>query len=219
MSGSTREDLQGLTGNAYDKYGTRNPVSRFLVGRFLGALDGVVRAADPASVLDVGCGEGIVTERIARLLPGRPVTGVDVEDPALQAAWAARGGPKELAFRTGSAYRLPFEDGAFDVVCAIEVLEHLERPAEAVAELARVARRALVASTPREPLWRAANMANGRYLRDLGNTPGHINHWSRRGLVRLLSAAGPVEEVRSPLPWTIARVRLHGLDGRRPAGA
>jgi hypothetical protein len=51
-------------------------------------------------------------------------------------------------------------------------------------------------------------MARGAYLRDLGNTPGHVNHWSKRAFVSLLSRHGTVEEARSPFPWTMALVRL-----------
>jgi hypothetical protein len=90
------------------------------------------------------------------------------------------------------------------------VLEHVPDPQRTLAEMARVARRHLLVSVPREPLWRAINMARGAYLRDLGNTPGHVNHWSKRGFVSLLSRHGTVEEVRSPLPWTMLLVRVHG---------
>jgi hypothetical protein len=51
-------------------------------------------------------------------------------------------------------------------------------------------------------------MARGAYWRALGNTPGHLNHWSQRSFVRLLSSHGRVAEVRSPFPWTMALVRL-----------
>ncbi len=51
-------------------------------------------------------------------------------------------------------------------------------------------------------------MARGKYLRDFGNTTGHLNHWSKGALVRLLeSRFGPVQEVKSPLPWTIVLAR------------
>ena len=68
--------------------------------------------------------------------------------------------------------------------------------------------RFLLVSVPREPLWRALNMARGAYLKDLGNTPGHLNHWSKRGFVQLLSRYGNVVEARSPFPWTMLLVRL-----------
>ena len=69
-------DLQGPAGNTYDKYGTRNPVARVLVGRFLAAVQESVAELRPDSLLDVGCGEGIVTERLARAFPSTRVVGV-----------------------------------------------------------------------------------------------------------------------------------------------
>jgi hypothetical protein len=50
--------------------------------------------------------------------------------------------------------------------------------------MARCAERHLLVSVPREPLWRMLNMARGAYWPALGNTPGHLNHWSRRSFVR-----------------------------------
>jgi hypothetical protein len=61
---------------------------------------------------------------------------------------------------------------------------------------------------PHEPLWRILNVARGAYVQDLGNTPGHLNHWSRAGFKRLLSAHGQVVETRSPFPWTMLLVRV-----------
>ena len=65
-------------------------------------------------------------------------------------------------------------------------------PEHTVAEMARVAKRWLLVSVPREPLWRGLNMARGAYWKDLGNTPGHLNHWSKRSFVALLSRHGEV---------------------------
>ena len=81
------------------------------------------------------------------------------------------------------AENLPFADGEFDVAAAIEVLEHVPDPEHTVAEMARVAERRLLVSVPREPLWRRLNVARGAYWSDLGNTPGHLNHWSKRSFV------------------------------------
>jgi 2-polyprenyl-3-methyl-5-hydroxy-6-metoxy-1,4-benzoquinol methylase len=208
-------DLQGPAGNTYDKYGTKNPIARFLVGRFLTAVEETLRELDPRSLLDVGCGEGLVTERLARALPGAAVVGLDVADPRLLAEWGRRQGGN-LEFRAGSAYALPYDDGAFDVVCALEVLEHLERPAEALTELRRVAARALVVSVPREPVWRVANVLSGRYVGALGNTPGHVNHWSKRAFRELAGRAGAVTSVRTPFPWTVVAVSVG--DGRAATG-
>jgi hypothetical protein len=51
-------------------------------------------------------------------------------------------------------------------------------------------------------------MARGASLKDLGNTPGHLNHWSKRSFTQLLSRHGTVVEARSPFPWTMLLVSL-----------
>ena len=204
---SVTVDREGtVTGNTYDKYGSTNPVVKRLMARFEGTLEELFRTAAPQSLLDVGCGEGVLTAKWAPRIEGR-VVGIDLDDPQLHAEWAKRQAPN-LEYRVMKAENLPFADDEFDVATAIEVLEHVPDPEHTVSEMARVARRWLIVSVPREPLWRGLNMARGAYLKDLGNTPGHLNHWSKRGFVQLLSRYGTVAEARSPFPWTMLLVRL-----------
>jgi 2-polyprenyl-3-methyl-5-hydroxy-6-metoxy-1,4-benzoquinol methylase len=195
------------TGNTYDKYGSTNPVVRRLMAAFEADLDELFGAAAPASVLDVGCGEGVLTEQWADRLGSGRIVGVDLDDPKLRAEWATRQRPN-LEYRTMRAGDLPFDDDEFELTAAIEVLEHVPDPEHTVSEMARVASRHLLASVPREPLWRALNMARGAYLREFGNTPGHVNHWSKTAFVRMLGRHGDVREVRSPFPWTMALVTV-----------
>ncbi len=196
------------TGNTFDKYGSTNPVVRRLMAGFELTLEQLFGAAEPKSVLDVGCGEGVLTERWATQLGSGKVLGIDLEDPKLQAEWASRRRPN-LEFRTLQPGILPFERDEFDLVAAIEVLEHVPDPESTVAEMARVARSHLLVSVPREPLWRLLNVARGAYLREFGNTPGHVNHFTKRAFVRLLSRHGEVLEARSPFPWTMLLVRVN----------
>jgi SAM-dependent methyltransferase len=194
------------TGNTFDKYGSTNPVVRRLMSGFQRTLDELFAQAAPESVLDIGCGEGVLTEQWAQRLGDGQVVGTDLDDPKLKAEWATRQRPN-LRFEVMPVESLSFADDTFDLVAATEVLEHLENPEAAVAEMARVARRWLLVSVPHEPLWRALNVARGAYLRDLGNTPGHLNHWTRGGFVRMLGAHGQVVQTRSPFPWTMLLVR------------
>jgi SAM-dependent methyltransferase len=196
-----------VTGNTYDKYGSANPLVRRMMTSFEGDLDELLRLADPGSLLDVGCGEGVLVHRWAALRGATRIVGVDLEEESLQRGWAAREAPN-LEYRIGHAESLPFGDREFDVVSAIEVLEHVADPARSLAEMRRCARRHLLVSVPREPLWRMLNMLRGAYWPALGNTPGHVNHWSRRAFVRLLARHGEVAAVRSPLPWTLVLVRI-----------
>jgi ubiquinone/menaquinone biosynthesis C-methylase UbiE len=188
-------------GNTYDKYGSRNPVARTLMRGFLASVAELYARVAPESVLEVGCGEGrLATHLLTHAHAPRPkrfvisdfdLGALDEElDPLLEPCRA----PIEA---------LPFEDATFDLVVCCEVLEHLPDPDRGLAEVARVAKRAVIVSTPREPLWRALNLARMAYVRDLGNTPGHVQHFSRRGLERLVSRRLRVLASRTPLPWTV----------------
>jgi 2-polyprenyl-3-methyl-5-hydroxy-6-metoxy-1,4-benzoquinol methylase len=194
------------TGNTYDKYGSGNPVVRRLMARFERDMFELLDHAGPGSILDVGCGEGVLTEQWADRTAGR-VVGIDLEDPKLRAEWEQRARPN-LEFHAGDGHTLPFAAGEFEAATAMEVLEHVPDPDAVLGEMARVASRWLLVSVPREPLWRALNVARGAYLRELGNTPGHLNHWSKRSFAGLLGRHGEIVELRSPPPWTMALVRV-----------
>jgi 2-polyprenyl-3-methyl-5-hydroxy-6-metoxy-1,4-benzoquinol methylase len=207
---SVTVDREGtVTGNTYDKYGSTNPVVKRLMANFEGTLEALFTKAAPRSVLDVGCGEGVLTHQWAQKPGIERIVGIDLDDPQLHEAWKERQAPN-LEYRVMKAENLPFADGEFEMASAIEVLEHVPDPEHTLAEMARAASGWLLVSVPREPLWRGLNMARGAYLRDLGNTPGHVNHWSRRAFVELLGRYGEVVEARSPFPWTMLLVRVGG---------
>jgi ubiquinone/menaquinone biosynthesis C-methylase UbiE len=188
-----------IVGNVYDKYGTRNPIARAMMSRFLGAVTELYASSAPGSVLEVGCGEGRLAQHLVTSAPrpGRFVA-TDVDTSAVD-----RGLDPLIETRQASVYALPFDDASFDLVVCCEVLEHLDSPEAGLDEVARVARRSVILSTPREPLWRALNVVRGRYLRDLGNTPGHVQHFSRRALERLARRRLRVVDRRLPIPWTV----------------
>jgi 2-polyprenyl-3-methyl-5-hydroxy-6-metoxy-1,4-benzoquinol methylase len=206
MSNVTVDREGTVTGNTYDKYGSTNPVVKRLMANFESTLEELFRKAAPKTLLDVGCGEGVLTHQWAQRVDGR-VVGIDLDDPQLHAEWEQRQAPN-LEYKVLKAENMPFGDDEFDVASAIEVLEHVPDPEHTVAEMARVATGHLLVSVPREPLWRGLNMARGAYLKDWGNTPGHLNHWSKRSFVKLLSKHGTVVEARSPFPWTMLLVRV-----------
>ncbi|MBV9003698.1 MAG: class I SAM-dependent methyltransferase [Solirubrobacterales bacterium] len=207
MSPTLTVDREGtVTGNTYDKYGSTNPVVKRLMAGLEGTLDELFTRAAPGTLLDVGCGEGVPTHRWAQRVPGR-IVGIDLDDPQLHEEWKGRQAPN-LEYQIMKAENLPFADGEFEVATAIEVLEHVPDAEHTVAEMARCASKWLLVSVPREPLWRIVNVARGAYWRELGNTPGHVNHWSKRSFVAMLSRYGEVAEARSPFPWTMCLVRV-----------
>lgn len=207
MSGVTVSHDGVVTGNTYDKYGSSNPLVRRMMKGFQGALDELLALAAPHSLLDVGCGEGVLVHQWAQRLPDARLVGIDLEERSIQAGWEQRRAPN-LEYRVMRAENLPFAEDEFDLAAAIELLEHVPDPEHTLSEMTRCAARHLLVSVPREPLWRALNMARGAYLSELGNTPGHLNHWSRRSFVRLLARYGDVIQTRSPFPWTMLLVEL-----------
>lgn len=191
-------DRGNVVGNAEAKYDHPNPIARRLVDNFKRVVGELYLQTRPDSALEVGCGEGLIADSLIRLHRPARFEACDVDLSHL-----APGLDPGLSFQTASIYQLPHPDRSVDLVIACEVLEHLEDPAAGLAELARVARRAVLVSTPWEPVWRLLNLARGRYVRALGNTPGHIQHFSRRALVRLAETRLRVVAVRRPLPWTV----------------
>jgi 2-polyprenyl-3-methyl-5-hydroxy-6-metoxy-1,4-benzoquinol methylase len=192
-----------VIGNHTQKYTARNPGIRLLTERWVANLErmfdlvGGDLSGPPARALEVGCGEGVIADRLQRRFG--EVVALDLPDAGLRVDWRRYAGPR---FLHASAHELPFGDHRFDVVVAAEVLEHLPDPDRGLREMARVGRCHLVLSVPREPVFRSCNLVAGRYVRDLGNTPGHLNHWSRRGFVRFVSKVADVRAVTSPFPWT-----------------
>ena len=105
-----------------------------------GSLQGVLDAVVGDRVLDVACGDGLLTERLGAV-------GVDVYvNPT------ARGRTQRLA--AADLERLPFPDGAFDTVVSTHTLEHVQHLHAAIDELRRLARRRLVIVVPRQRPYR-----------------------------------------------------------------
>jgi ubiquinone/menaquinone biosynthesis C-methylase UbiE len=181
-----------------EKYERSAGIEQRLLERFRATLLEEVTALGPGSVLDAGCGEGIVAAWLSRALPEAALVGVDARPDAVSEFRARNPGVRA---EVGDLYELPFGDSEFDVVMAIEVLEHFERPADALRELARVARTAVVLTVPHEPFFRGGNLLRGRYVSRLGSTPGHVNTWTRRGFSRMVSAELPSARWWSAFPW------------------
>ncbi|MSQ28408.1 MAG: class I SAM-dependent methyltransferase [Dehalococcoidia bacterium] len=174
---------------------------------------GLSRAAlgaegQPVRVLDAGCGEGFVLRHLAGALSGIALYGVDARFDAL--AWARGRGPGGTVWVTGDAGRLPFPDRSFPVVLCLEVLEHLERPWDALEELRRVCSGTLIVSVPNQPFFSLANLTRGKNPSTLGEDPEHRSHWRAATFIRALRSRAPVDRVTYSFPWVIATVRDDG---------
>ena len=192
-----------VIGNTFDKYGSGNPIVKRLMSGFENALTRFVENAAPKSIHEVGCGEGYWATRWTH--EGYRVRGTDFSSEVISLAksYAATKGHSPDFLEVKSIYDVSSEKDSADLVVCCEVLEHLEEPEKALQALSRLDSKSLILSVPSEPLWRILNMTRGKYLSEFGNTPGHIQHWSKSGIVNLVSRTFDIVEVVSPLPWTM----------------
>ncbi len=209
ISEGLRED--GIVvGNTYDKYGAKNPVARLLMKGFADALSDLVAKAAPHTIHEVGCGEGYWV--LNWIQQGIKARGSDFSEKVIDLARenAKNRGLSPGTFCVRSVYDIePGRDSADLLVCC-EVLEHLKDPDAGLAALQRVTTDYLILSVPREPLWRVLNMVRVKYLSSVGNTPGHIQHWSSSKFMELAGHYFDIVEIRTPLPWTMLLCRARG---------
>ena len=189
-------------GNIYDKYGSGNPITKYLMAGFFAALDESL-PDQVETVLEVGVGEGEVLHRLVGRFNPRLAVGIDLPGGRLRPHWIDR----DLRGLEASGESLPFADKSFDLVVGLEMLEHVTNPERVLGEIVRVAAGRVVLSVPREPLWRLMNMGRFTYLSAWGNTPGHIHHWSSKQFTELVSGYLSVTQVRRPLPWVMVAGR------------
>jgi 2-polyprenyl-3-methyl-5-hydroxy-6-metoxy-1,4-benzoquinol methylase len=155
----------------------------------------------------VGCGEGYWV--INWTQKGLSAIGSDFSKSVIEIAKGnsgERGLPASL-FMQKSVYDLTPETDSADLIVCCEVLEHLEQPERALRVLKSLARKYVILSVPREPLWSVMNLSRGKYWFDLGNTPGHIQRWSQRSFIKLVSRHFRIEKVLAPIPWTMLHCR------------
>ena len=87
------------------------------------------------TVLDIGCGAGMLTNALAQ--EGHRVFGIDLSSSSLEVA-KNHDLTKQVFYQTANAYSLPFSDQFFDIVCAMDILEHVEHPHLLISEASRV---------------------------------------------------------------------------------
>jgi len=143
-----------------------------------------IQGIDTIEYLIINDGSQDDTVKVAKL------EAFDISRACVEQAKAACPG---VCFRVGSIYEIPKEQ-KYDLVVTSEVLEHMEDPERALGQLLGVCGGYLLVTVPNEPIWRILNMARGKYWRRLGNTPGHVQHWNKRTLRKLILEKGGVKQ-------------------------
>ncbi len=189
-----------FAGNYYDKYNSKNPLIKYVVSKFKKDLNKIIKATKAKKILDVGCGEGYLINYIKM---NNPVL-VEGKDLSKKLIIKARKTYPKIKFSVGNIYNLNCISNSFDLVLACEILEHLENPFKAIIELKRVTKKFCIISVPNEPLWRVANILRGAYLKNFGNTPGHVQHWTKKQFKNLLKNHFKQVFIKKSILWNIA---------------
>lgn len=200
-------------GNYFDKYNSENIIIKKIMMNFFQAYDELLsevkllRKRDIKTLLEAGCGEGEVTNYLCRHMRGGGIFAFDISEKVIKTA-KEHSRCSDIYFDVGNIYDIPIKQ-KYDLVVCSEVLEHLEEPDKALNQLKKATTEYVICSVPREPIWRILNMARGKYWKDFGNTPGHINHWSRKSFLSFLKKNGcKIVDVKNPLPWTVVLLRI-----------
>lgn len=189
--GRKYKEGKGLMGRMIDGYFTS--VAR-LVAR--------IPQAELHSALEIGCAEGFSTERLRSIL--NPNVKLEASEYVERQVPLAQARVPSVRVIQEDIYHLQRPDASIDLLFALEVMEHLDDVPAALGELHRASRRYIMIGVPNEPLWRIMHFLAGKNIRDWGNTPGHVNHWSTKALVKLLQHNNfrPIA-VGTPTPWSI----------------
>lgn len=182
-----------------DKYEKSGFIGRYLVNNFFNQLCRLI-PVEIKDLIEIGCGAGYSTSKIKGCRQNLTIEASDIDEELISLAKQKN---PSLKFTVESIYNLSLANQSHEAVISLEVLEHLERPRQALKELIRVSKKYIIISVPNEPLWRILNMTRGKYWINLGNTPGHINHWSEKSFKKLLGPELEIIKIIKPCPWLI----------------
>lgn len=196
-SNVTKEKI--ISGNFFDKYNSRNPIVKYLMQGFYESIFKLIQLIKAEDIHEVGCGEGYLTSFIQNITTST-IRGSDYSESIIK---KAKLNNPCIKFEVKSIYDLSKEKDSADLIICCEVLEHLDRPQDALQVLHTITSEYCMLSVPREPIWRILNMLRGKYITSSGNTPGHIQHWSKMSFLKMVEKYFDIIEVKTPLPWTI----------------
>lgn len=189
-----------------EEYENTNFIVKKLISRFFGTIGLIIKQWGPNdTILELGCGSGKSSAELFNYIDNRYFEASEFDERFVQKLNTLK---LPYKIQQESVYELNRADKSVDHIIMLEVLEHLEYPVEALNEIFRVARKSVVLSVPHEPIWCIANFIRGKYISRLGNTPGHINHWSYFSLKKLLNIYGEVRFIKMKFPWLIIEVKI-----------
>lgn len=185
----------------YLKHTSQDPIRQWTINSLYKAIIGGLNNLNVSTILDAGCGEGFILDRLQEAQIGKNLVGIDISKDAINLGKILF--PK-LDLRVGDITKLPFKNNSYDVVICTEVLEHLKNPRKALKEMIRVSKKYLVLSVPNEPIFSLKNLLIGRNITRLGSSIQHINLWTSWGFRKFVKQEKVmILKSKYPFPFTL----------------
>lgn len=164
-------------------------------------------AAQKKAIADVGCGEGILLEKLKKQFRGKKLSGIDFDEENIEICKK-----HGLNVHFGSVYDLPLEDKSVDCVIFSEVIEHLDQPEKAVSEIKRILNKdgLLILLFPNDRIFKISRLLMLMFKEAFYNT-GHVRQWTPRQIRKLLQELGFAIVIQKNLPFIFWPISLHHL--------
>lgn len=159
------------------------------------------------TIVDIGCGEGILIEKMLGRFNNKVVIGIDPSSENIKICKS-----HNLNVYDGSVYKLPLDDSSVDCVLFIEVIEHLEHPEIAIREISRILKSdgKLIMLFPYDSVFKLARLLTLKFKEAIYNA-GHVKQWTSGEAKNLLESAGlRVSHIKN-IPFHIWPISLHCL--------
>jgi len=198
------------SGDNINKYMCRHPFVEKRLKRFFQAVAGMMARLESKRVLSLGCGECLDLRRLCDISSFEVdrFYGLDMNADALRMSVSVMDGIPFTPIH-GDVMHMTLQLSQFDLILCLELLEHLPNPRGLLEKISRDYTGHCILSVPNEPLFRLARMILfQKNIRDFGNHPDHINHWSSYSFQRLLKEYFTIDRVEKPFPWTVVLCRV-----------
>ena len=206
------QNESGFVGNFYNKYESKNIIEKYIISNYFKTILKLCEKNSINNFIDIGCGEGKWLNEFSK--KGFTCIGTDHSDEVIDLA-KKNSLTKDLNIFKSNIYDKNFtsiinkkiNETGIKNLFFLEVLEHLNNPSNIIDKLFKIDFNNMIITVPNEPLWRILNCCRLKYLKDFGNTPGHINHFSSNKLKVLLSKNFKILDIKLPVPFLIFLIK------------
>ena len=189
-----------------EKHLSKNPLVKHANRKLKKDILKVLKNLEVKTILDIGCGEGFITREIGKKFPKVKIVAVDPQKKYIKYAKKFHK-LKNISFKEGDLDSNSLKK-KFDLVILTEVLEHLQNPRQALKKIRKLSNKYILLTVPNEPFFRLGNLFALKYVKDLGNSPGHLHNWTKNQLSKFPRELGLNFKIKTSSFWNILLIKI-----------